>query len=194
MKTIHYFMICLSAMLISVLGSTTATAQNSIDRLVKELEGKGVDVNTVIRRNSKTKQIYLTIKDVSFISKDGNYARRLQQAFDKEGEDATNYSTGKRSGSVNSSIIYKQNKKTMIYNLTIRGDKSQPRVSVSILIRDKSVPKEDDESWMPGLEGLSTFNGMVWDGKGLETLNNVDWSCLKNELKNYDWSKFEKPD
>ena len=191
MKAIHYFMICLSALLISILGCTTAAARSSIDHLVKELEDKGVDVNTVIRRNSKTKQIYLIVKDVSFISKDGNYARRLQQAFDKEGEDATNYTTNKHKGNFDSCIIYKQNKKSMVYSLSINGNKSQPIVSVSIVIRDKSVPSENDDSWVPGLDNLGSLNSLIWSGKGFEAFNDMNFSNL-DELKNYDWSKFSK--
>ena len=51
--------------------SSCAIAQSSIDKIVDELEKKGVDVNYVAKRDPKTKQVYLQTKTLSFYSKEG---------------------------------------------------------------------------------------------------------------------------
>jgi len=196
MKRKHLLMAFLSVLLINVWSCVPAAAQNNIDRLVKELEDKGVDVNTVVKRNAKTKQVYSMIKTLTFYSKEGNYARQLQQAFDKDSENASSVNTDRRNTYRNTILSFKLGKKILLYNLIIRGKESQPQVMVSIISRDKSIPQDDDHSSiffggkLMDIPGLSSFK---WDGKELEALNNIDWDVSGLQvLKNYDWSSFKE--
>ena len=63
-------------------------AQSRIDKIVDELEQKGVDTKKVVRRDPKTKKPYSIVKSLTFYSKDSNYANRLKEAFRKDAEDA----------------------------------------------------------------------------------------------------------
>ena len=196
MKRKHLLMAFLSVLLINVWSCVPAAAQNNIDRLVKELEDKGVDVNTVVKRNAKTKQVYTMIKTLNFYSKDGNYARQLQKAFDKDSENASSVNTNRRNTYRNTMLSFKLGKKTLLYSLIIQGKESQPQVIVSIISRDKSISQGDDNSsiFFGGkfidIPGLSSFR---WDGKELEALNNIDWDASGLEvLKSYDWASFKE--
>lgn len=196
MKRKHLLIAFLSVLLINVWSCIPAAAQNNIDRLVKELEDKGVDVNTVVKRNAKTKQVYTMIKTLNFYSKDGNYARQLQKAFDKDSENASSVNTNRRNTYRNTMLSFKLGKKTLLYNLIIQGKESQPQVIVSIISRDKSISQGDDNSsiFFGGkfidIPGMSSFR---WDGKELEALNNIDWDVSGLQvLKNYDWSSFKE--
>ena len=196
MKRKHLLMAFLSVLLINVWSCVPAAAQNNIDRLVKELEDKGVDVNTVVKRNAKTKQVYTMIKTLNFYSKDGNYARQLQKAFDKDSENASSVNTNRRNTYRNTMLSFKLGKKTLLYSLIIQGKESQPQVIVSIISRDKSISQGDDNSsiFFGGkfidIPGLSSFR---WDGKELEAPNNIDWDASGLEvLKSYDWASFKE--
>ena len=196
MKRKHLLMAFLSVLLINVWSCVPAAAQNNIDRLVKELEDKGVDVNTVVKRNAKTKQVYTMIKTLNFYSKDGNYARQLQKAFDKDSENASSVNTNRRNTYRNTMLSFKLGKKTLLYSLIIQGKESQPQVIVSIISRDKSISQGDDNSSIffgdkfIDIPGLSSFR---WDGKELEALNNIDWGVSGLQvLKDYDWSSFKE--
>ena len=63
-------------------------AQSRIDKIVDELEQKGVDAKKVVKRDPNTKKPYYIVKSLTFYSKDSNYANRLKEAFGKDAEDA----------------------------------------------------------------------------------------------------------
>ena len=75
---------------------SSAIAQSHIDKIVDELEQKGVDISKVVRRDPKTKKIVSETKNLSFYSKDGNYANRLKEAFNKDAEDAVQENVNNR--------------------------------------------------------------------------------------------------
>lgn len=80
-----------------LLSFTPVAAQQKIDRLMDEIESRGVDVNTVIKRDKKTgKMIYMT-RQMTFRSRKGNYAKKLERAFDEESRKAVlvNHSNGR---------------------------------------------------------------------------------------------------
>ncbi len=52
-------------------------AQTSIEKVVSEIESKGVDGTVIIKRNPTTKKFISKTRCYNFISKNGNYAEKL---------------------------------------------------------------------------------------------------------------------
>ena len=150
-------------------------AQQHIDQVVKDLEKKGVDVTTVVKRNDK-KQIYSQVKSLSFISKDGNFARKLEEAFDKDAENASSESRTKRSGNVSYTLIFKNEKEKGVYVLSISNrEGDDPMVNVSITLRDNSVEGSK--------EGNIWFDGDIFGLNGDGFQINVD--SLKSQANRF---------
>lgn len=194
MKTKHLIIAFLSIILISVFDCGTASAQSDIDRIVNEIENKGADVNSVIKRNKRTKRIYLEVKSVSFLSRGDIYARQLIAAFDKDSQYCDNVSKS-RNGSdrldVNINLIFREGKMKSIYSLSISGNRTPHSVSVSIVKKDvANEDKDDDDDDSYIIEGLdpifSKLNGFVWDGSELQALN------YNKALKDIDWPGFNR--
>lgn len=188
MKTKHLLLGCFFLLLMSMY-CHTAAAQSNIDRIVKELEEKGVDTNSVIKRNSKSRKVYLIVKSLDFYSKEGKYAEQLRKAFEKDSENAVNTIIDRKGGKAcgNCCLIFKDGKKKMTYTLNISGSGSQPLVNLSIIIRDSSVPEEDeddDSSIILNGKYYNMFNGMqyLWNNKSLEALNKIDWSGMQKKM------------
>ena len=74
--------------MVALIACNPVMAQNHIDKIVDELEQKGVDAKKVVKRDPKTKKPYYIVKSLTFYSKDSNYANRLKEAFKKDAEDA----------------------------------------------------------------------------------------------------------
>ncbi len=165
-----YVLLCLI-----VCNVAPALAQQHIDQVVKDLEKKGVDVTTVVKRNDK-KQIYSQVKSLSFISKDGNFARKLEEAFDKDAENASSESRTKRSGNVSYTLIFKNEKKKGVYVLSISNrEGDDPMVNVSITLRDNSVEGSK--------EGNIWFDGDIFGLNGDGFQINVD--SLKSQANRF---------
>ncbi|ETD16059.1 MULTISPECIES: DUF5024 domain-containing protein [Prevotellaceae] len=64
------------------------SAQQRIEKIMKELESKGVEGSLVIKRNRQTKKMYMRSQSFKFISKENNYANMLVKAFKDESENA----------------------------------------------------------------------------------------------------------
>jgi hypothetical protein len=169
-------------------------AQHNIDRLVKQLEEKGVNVNTVIKRNSN-KKIYLSVKSLSFYSKEGNYARQLQKAFDMDANDAVNANTNKEAGYKTISLIFSSGTKKKIYTLYISGKETRPYVNVNILNRDNSISSDDDSSFLYDIGNNSKVFDWSTFEKNMKNIQDYDWTAFNKRMKdfeNYDWSAFNK--
>lgn len=165
-----YVLLCLI-----VCNVAPALAQQHIDQVVKDLEKKGVDVTTVVKRNDK-KQIYSQVKSLSFISKDGNFARKLEEAFDKDAENASSESRTKRLGNVSYTLIFKNEKKKGVYVLSISNrEGDDPMVNVSITLRDHSVEGSK--------EGNIWFDGDIFGLNGDGFQINVD--SLKSQANRF---------
>lgn len=80
-----------------LLSFTPVAAQQKIDRLMDEIESRGVDVNTVIKRDKKTGMMTFMTRQMTFRSRKGNYAKKLERAFDEESRKAVlvNHSNGR---------------------------------------------------------------------------------------------------
>ena len=80
-----------------LLSFTPVAAQQKIDRLMDEIESRGVDVNTVIKRDKKTGRMTFMTRQMTFRSRKGNYAKKLERAFDEESRKAVlvNHSNGR---------------------------------------------------------------------------------------------------
>lgn len=140
----------LVALLFAVLNVVPALAQQHIDKVLDELEQKGVDVTTMVKRNDK-KQIYSQVKNFSFISKDGKFARELEDAFSKDAENASSESKSKSNGNITYTLIFKSEKKKEIYVLSIaQKEGKNPVVNVSVTFRDNSVEGSTNNLWFDG--------------------------------------------
>jgi hypothetical protein len=196
MKTSHYLMIGLLTFVGLFVGSFTVSAQKNIDRIIKELENKGVNVNTVVKRTSRTKRVYLYIKGLSFYSKGGNYARQLQRAFDKDSEKADNVSNSKSQDMAYSTLVFYSGKKRTTYNLYIGGNDINPYVSVDVVVNDQTGDgKDDNSSLFPDWKMNKAVNP-YWDENVFQNLNDLKNLTLNdgqlNTLRNFDWSGLDK--
>lgn len=140
----------LVALLFAVFNVIPTMAQQHIDKVLDELEQKGVDVTTVVKRNDK-KQIYSQVKNFSFISKDGKFARELEDAFNKDAENASSESKSKSNGNITYTLIFKNEKKKEVYVLSIaQKEGKNPIVNVSVTFRDNSVEGSTNNLWFDG--------------------------------------------
>ena len=161
-------------MLAVLIACCPVMAQSRIDKIVDEIEQKGVDVSKVVKRDPKTKKPYSIVKSLTFYSKDSNYANRLKEAFRKDAEDADQESVSNKGN--NYRLIFVDGKKKSIYSLNIqeRQDKN-PRVSLKIVMRDGDVKENDDYDIMNSFFGAGTFEFNDFNGL-LEGLGNMDWN------------------
>lgn len=138
-------------------------AQSRIDKIVDELEQKGVDTKKVVRRDPKTKKPYSIVKSLTFYSKDSNYANRLKEAFRKDAEDAIEERVEKKGNNYRLIFVDGEKRTTYYLNIQERQDKD-PRVDLRI--------------------------NMDGDAKGLNNLNGIMdfFGSDANEIKNYRWS------
>ena len=172
MKAKYFFL----TMVAALIACSPVMAQSRIDKIVDEIEQKGVDVSKVVKRDPKTKKPYSITKSLTFYSKDGNYANRLKEAFRKDAEDAEQESVSNKGN--NYRLIFVDGKKRSIYSLNIqeRQDKN-PRVSLKIVMIDGDVKETDD------IDIINSFFGT-----GAIELNGIDG--LLDGLGNMDWDKF----
>lgn len=118
--------------LVALFTCSSMMAQSHIDKIVDELEQKGVDVSKVVKRDPKTKKPYSIVKSLTFYSKDSNYANRLKEAFKKEAENAVQESVSNKGN--NYVLIFKDGKIKTTYSMSITPLKDKdPLVSISII-------------------------------------------------------------
>jgi hypothetical protein len=158
-------------------------AQSRIDKIVDEIEQKGVDVSKVVKRDPKTKKPYSITKSLTFYSKDGNYANRLKEAFRKDAEDAEQESVSNKGN--NYRLIFVDGKKRSIYSLNIqeRQDKN-PRVSLKIVMRDGDVKENDDYDIMNSFFGTGAIELNGIDGL-LDGLGNIDMEKFGRDMEKW---------
>ena len=166
--------ILILTMLAVLLANSPVVAQSHIDKIVDEIEQKGVDVSKVVKRDPKTKKPYSIVKSLTFYSKDSNYANRLKEAFRKDAEDADQESVSNKGN--NYRLVFVDGKKKTTYSLTIqeRQDKD-PLVILKIIMRDGNVKETDDYNIMNSFFGAGTFEFNDFNGL-LEGLGNMDWN------------------
>ena len=138
-------------------------AQSRIDKIVDELEQKGVDTKKVVRRDPKTKKPYSIVKSLTFYSKDSNYANRLKEAFRKDAEDAIEERVEKKGNNYRLIFVDGEKRTTYYLNIQERQDKD-PRV-------DLRINMDGDTKGFNNLNGIMDFFGSD-----------------ANEIKNYRWS------
>lgn len=143
------------------------SAQSNIDKIVDEIEQKGVDVNKVVKRDPKTKQVYSSVKSLTFYSKDSKYANRLKEAFKKDAENAVTETVNNHGN--NYTLIFHDGKKRAIYTMQIsKGlNEKTPKVYLSIMIKDGD---SHDFDWgtmnIDGLDALKDLSEHDWDEFG----------------------------
>ncbi|MBP5798543.1 MAG: DUF5024 domain-containing protein [Prevotella sp.] len=158
-------------------------AQSRIDKIVDEIEQKGVDVSKVVKRDPKTKKPYSIVKSLTFYSKDSNYANRLKEAFRKDAEDAEQESVSNKGN--NYRLVFVDGKKKSIYSLNIQEQQDKdPRVLLKIVMRDGDVKEINDYDGILnifGAEGIE-LNGI--DGL-LEGLGNIDMEKFGRDMEKW---------
>ena len=170
-------------MVAALIACSPVMAQSRIDKIVDEIEQKGVDVSKVVKRDPKTKKPYSITKSLTFYSKDGNYANRLKEAFRKDAEDAEQESVSNKGN--NYRLIFVDGKKRSIYSLNIqeRQDKN-PRVSLKIVMRDGDVKENDDYDIMNSFFGTGAIELNGIDGL-LDGLGNMDMEKFGRDMEKW---------
>ena len=162
--------------MVALIACNPVMAQNHIDKIVDELEQKGVDAKKVVKRDSKTKKPYYIVKSLTFYSKDSNYANRLKEAFKKDAEDAIEEKVEKKGNSYR--LIFADGKKKTTYYLNIqeRQDKD-PRVDLRIYMKDGDV------------KGLDNFDSIMdFFGSDAIGIKSYQWSLdsIRDMMRNSD--------
>lgn len=170
-------------MVAALITCSPVMAQSRIDKIVDEIEQKGVDVSKVVKRDPKTKKPYSITKSLTFYSKDGNYANRLKEAFRKDAEDAEQESVSNKGN--NYRLIFVDGKKKSIYSLNIqeRQDKN-PRVSLKIVMRDGDVKENDDYDIINSFFGTGAIELNGIDGL-LDGLGNIDMEKFGRDMEKW---------
>ena len=170
-------------MVAALIPCSPVMAQSRIDKIVDEIEQKGVDVSKVVKRDPKTKKPYSITKSLTFYSKDGNYANRLKEAFRKDAEDAEQESVSNKGN--NYRLIFVDGKKRSIYSLNIqeRQDKN-PRVSLKIVMRDGDVKENDDYDIINSFFGTGAIELNGIDGL-LDGLGNMDMEKFGRDMEKW---------
>ena len=170
-------------MVAALIACSPVMAQSRIDKIVDEIEQKGVDVSKVVKRDPKTKKPYSITKSLTFYSKDGNYANRLKEAFRKDAEDAEQESVSNKGN--NYRLIFVDGKKRSIYSLNIqeRQDKN-PRVSLKIVMRDGDVKENDDYDIINSFFGTGAIELNGIDGL-LDGLGNIDMEKFGRDMEKW---------
>lgn len=176
MKAKNFFLTMVAALIVS----SPVMAQSRIDKIVDELEQKGVDASKVVKRDPKTKKPYSIVKSLTFYSKDGNYANRLKEAFRKDAEDAEQESVSNKGN--NYRLIFVDGKKKTTYSLNIQEQQDKnPRVSLRIVMRDGNVKEtgpydgflNDFSIDLNGIDGL------------LDGIGNVDMEKFGRDMEKW---------
>lgn len=162
--------------MVALIACNPVMAQNHIDKIVDELEQKGVDAKKVVKRDPKTKKPYYIVKSLTFYSKDSNYANRLKEAFKKDAEDAIEEKVEKKGNSYR--LIFADGKKKTTYYLNIqeRQDKD-PRVDLRIYMKDGDV------------KGLDNFDSIMdFFGSDAIGIKSYQWSLdsIRDMMRNSD--------
>ena len=158
-------------------------AQSHIDKIVDEIEQKGVDVSKVVKRDPKTKKPYSITKSLTFYSKDSNYANRLKEAFRKDAEDAEQESVSNKGN--NYRLIFVDGKKKTTYSLNIQEQKDKdPRVSLKIVMRDGDVKENDDYDIINSFFGTGAIELNGIDGL-LDGLGNIDMDKFGRDMEKW---------
>lgn len=114
-------------------------AQTSIEKVVSEIESKGVDGTVIIKRNPTTKKFISKTRCYNFISKNGNYAEKLIRAFKESSDDAIEYVQSRN----NCVAKFTSGSTITSYILNISNSSSQnPRVSLVITSKNKNYRAE----------------------------------------------------
>jgi hypothetical protein len=167
-------------MVAALIACSPVMAQSRIDKIVDEIEQKGVDVSKVVKRDPKTKKPYSITKSLTFYSKDGNYANRLKEAFRKDAEDAEQESVSNKGN--NYRLIFVDGKKKTTYSLNIQEQQDKnPRVSLRIVMRDGNVKEtgpydgflNDFSIDLNGIDGL------------LDGIGNVDMEKFGRDMEKW---------
>ncbi len=170
-------------MVAALIACSPVMAQSRIDKIVDEIEQKGVDVSKVVKRDPKTKKPYSIVKSLTFYSKDSNYANRLKEAFRKDAEDAEQESVSNKGN--NYRLIFVDGKKRSIYSLNIQEQQDKdPRVSLRIIMRDGNVKENNDYDIFNSFFGTGAIELNGIDGL-LEGLGNVDMEKFGRDMEKW---------
>jgi hypothetical protein len=157
---------------------------------VEELEQKGVDVSKVVKRDPKTKKVVSETKNLSFYSKDGNYANRLKEAFKKDAEDAIEEAVNNHGNTI--LLFFKNGTKSAHYNLIITPNSGKdPSVRLNIIIRNGNNNGNDLPGWGARVIPLEGLEQLEFNEKDLEKLekfgNHIEkWSVqFGKQMENF---------
>ncbi len=121
------------------LAAVSAHGQNRIEKQVKDLEGRNVMTDKIVKRDPNTKRVGMETKSFHFYSQGGTVANALREAFEADAGSATNIERGQRGDNYECVLTFVQGTTKTVYRLSISGDKDHPEVDLQTYYRDESV-------------------------------------------------------
>ena len=174
MKTRFILGSALAAVLLLCGGTGKVMAQKNIDKMAAELEKRdGVAINSVTKRDSKTRKVVKVVK--SFSLKDEKIGARLIEAFEKDEEYAETAIKDMPKGrgkaqKANFTFIYKMDNEKRTYTLNVNENGN---VSMTVIISPMKDGKEvysavlDSEYWDSFNEQMAELGNNLRDS-GIE--------------------------
>ena len=135
MKVTHLLKCIMIALFIGM-NASPAMAQKNIDKVLEEIERRNdVSVNSVVKRDPKTRKIVSIVK--SFNLSNHSMASKLIEAFEKDEEYAEtaikDMPRGRKDGKrVNFTFIFREKDEKRTYTLSVDGESN---VSLSVIIK-----------------------------------------------------------
>ena len=192
--------------LLSLMVSVVAMAQEKIEKIAKELESKGVEATVVVKRNSESKKVYLRTQVYKFKSAGGKYANQLVEAFKSESENAdeavmnkpaTSFSGkgGKNEGTTKRyQLVYNEGTVKKIYMLDITSYKeTDPSVKLQMVMRDRNVPANKGDYDVHKYDYRSQLDENMLNLNDFgELFSKENFLALADSMKAFDWDGFGK--
>ena len=192
MKVIHLLKCIMIALFIGM-NASPAMAQKNIDKVLEEIERRNdVSVNSVVKRDPKTRKIVSIVK--SFNLSNHSMASKLIEAFEKDEEYTVtaikDMPKGRRNavGTCLTFIFLKDNeKRTYTLNVTPNG-----KISISAIIKKEKQRKDYSLHFDNDLNDMD-FEIQTMDKEQIKELQKSIQKSLKGlKLKNLTQLEFDK--
>lgn len=182
---VNSFLKSMMIVLIMVIGTPSAMAQKNIDKVLEEIEKRDdVSVNSVVKRDPKTRKVISVVK--SFSLTDDKIAKRLMEAFEKDEEYTVtaikDMPKGRKDATrANFTFIFQKDneKQTYTFNVGASG-----KINVSVIVKQVRPSKDFSQYFNNDLNGLD-FEIQTIDEKQMKELQESIKKSMKELKKHY---------
>ena len=179
------FLKSMMIILIMVIGTPSTMAQKNIDKVLEEIEKRDdASVNSVVKRDPKTRKVISVIK--SFSLTDDKIAKRLIEAFEKDEEYTVtaikDMPKGRKDATrANFTFIFQKDneKQTYTFNVGASG-----KINVSVIVKQVRPSKDFSQYFNNDLNGLD-FEIQTIDEKQMKELQESIKKSMKELKKHY---------